>query len=143
MVFLQGAARSTSPSRACFRLVEAGLAELCLSPAIVAEVKEVMARPALQRKFPDLTSVTMALLLKEVAEKTIEVVAVPSIFSYPRDPKDEPYINLAIATGAAFLVSRDNDLLDLMNNPDFRRQFPNLTILDPVAFLRTLQPSEP
>jgi hypothetical protein len=34
-----------------------------------------------------------------------------------------------------FLVSRDNDLLSLMNDAAFRSQFPFLTILDPKAFL--------
>ena len=59
---------------------------------------------------------------------------------FPRDPKDEPYINLALAANADYLVTRDNDLLDLMNDSDFRQQFPGLTILDPVAFLRVLSP---
>jgi predicted nucleic acid-binding protein len=38
---------------------------------------------------------------------------VPKEFSYRRD-EDEPYINLAVAAGADFIVSRDRDLLDLM-----------------------------
>lgn len=36
-------------------------------------------------------------------------------FSYERDPKDEPYVNLALAAGAKYLVTRDKDLLDLMS----------------------------
>jgi len=38
---------------------------------------------------------------------------VPRVFAYDRDPKDEPYINLAIAAGANYIVSWDNDILDL------------------------------
>ena len=49
---------------------------------------------------------------------------------------DEPYLNLAIATQAPFIVSRDNDLLDLMKNDEFRKAYPALTIMDPVAFLK-------
>ena len=37
MVFLQGAARPTSPARACFQTVEDGLATLCVSLSILAE----------------------------------------------------------------------------------------------------------
>jgi predicted nucleic acid-binding protein len=43
---------------------------------------------------------------------------------------------LAIAAQAAFVVSRDNDLLDLMKDEEFRKAYPALAILDPVAFLR-------
>ena len=60
------------------------------------------------------------------------------MFTLDRDPKDEIYVNLAIEAGASYLVSRDKDLLDLMNDPDFRSRFPGLTILDPVAFLKEL-----
>ena len=63
------------------------------------------------------------------------------MFVLSRDPKDEPYLNLAIATDASYLVSRDNDLLDLMTDSEFRTQHPDLKILDPVAFLRELQPA--
>ena len=38
----------------------------------------------------------------------------PSVFAYPRDPKDEPYVNLAVAAAADYVVTRDKDLLDLM-----------------------------
>ena len=66
----------------------------------------------------------------------------PPVFSYPRDPKDEPYVNLAVAAGLRYLVSRDKDLLDLMQDPSFQQRFPDLMILDPVTFLRALS-SEP
>ncbi len=38
---------------------------------------------------------------------------VPSLFLLDRDPKDAKYVDLAIATKADFLVTRDKDLLDL------------------------------
>ena len=46
-----------------------------------------------------------------------------------------PYLNLAIAVHAPFLVSRDHDLLDRMKDADFRKAYPWLTILDPPALL--------
>ena len=71
-------------------------------------------------------------------------------FHFDRDPRDEPYINLAIAASASYLVSRDNDILDLAgaSSPDggrLRHQAPGLRILEPGAFLgeiRQLQRSE-
>ena len=68
---------------------------------------------------------------------------VPQVFTYERDPRDEKYINLAIASNAHYLVSRDKDLLDLRKEdlPEgqgFRAQFPSLQILDPVDFLKQI-----
>jgi predicted nucleic acid-binding protein len=70
---------------------------------------------------------------------------VPEVFTYPRDPDDEAYVNLALAACAPYLVSWDKDLLDLANESTaegkgFRQRFPDLSILDPVAFLRVLAP---
>jgi len=72
---------------------------------------------------------------------SIRVAEVPRIFSYARDPKDEPYINLALAARADYLVTRDTDLLDLAEpaNPDGRRireLHPQLLFIDPVRLLR-------
>ena len=64
----------------------------------------------------------------------------PEPFASQRDPDDAHDVNLAIAAQASLIVSRDRDLLDLMDaskadSADFRRLYPNLLILDPVAFL--------
>jgi len=72
------------------------------------------------------------------------IPVVPHVFPYERDPKDEPYINLAIASGASYLVSRDTDVLDLANptNADgarLRHLAPLLQILDPLSFLTELR----
>jgi predicted nucleic acid-binding protein len=69
---------------------------------------------------------------------------VPRVFVYERDPKDEPYINLAIAAGATHLVSRDKDVLDLakLSTPDggrLRVLAPELQILDPIPFLQEVR----
>jgi predicted nucleic acid-binding protein len=63
---------------------------------------------------------------------------VPKVFTLKRDPKDEPYLNHALATAAEYLVSRDLDLLDLMLDESFRQRYPNLTILAPPAFLQVI-----
>lgn len=138
MVYLQAVTNAAGPAFACFRLVDEGRLSLVVSPVILAEVREVLNRPALQRKFPHLTTERVGEFLQVVDAKVVILHQVPEAFSYPRDPDDEPYINLAIAAGARYLVSRDKDLLDLMNAPDFRRQFSSLTILDPPALLRDL-----
>jgi predicted nucleic acid-binding protein len=79
--------------------------------------------------------------LEDLRSRASLILEIPKVLEYPRDPKDEPYLNLAIAAEARYLVSFDNDLLDLMDDPDFRQRFPQLTILDPPAFLRALASS--
>ena len=69
---------------------------------------------------------------------------IPKRFSYQRDVDDEPYINLAVAANADYLVSRDKDLLDLMTSyadecKDFRRRFRPLKVIDPVEFLNEIE----
>jgi putative PIN family toxin of toxin-antitoxin system len=71
---------------------------------------------------------------------------VPNQFVYERDPDDAHYVNLALAADAKLIVSRDRDLLDLMDDRsidgvDFKRRFPVLRILDPVSFLKELNTS--
>ncbi len=63
---------------------------------------------------------------------------VPQVIPLPRDPKDEKYLNLAIATDAQYLVTRDNDLLGLMLDVGFRNSYPNLEILGPAEFLERM-----
>ena len=79
-----------------------------------------------------------------LGRRATTIPEVPRLFVYERDPKDEPYINLAIAAGASYLVSRDADILDLAerDNHDgarLRRYAPNLRILDPASFLADLR----
>jgi len=76
--------------------------------------------------------------IDQVARKIDDV---PASYSLPRDPDDEPYLNLALAANADYLVTWDKDMLDLMQDEGFRSQYPQLTILNPVALLQALTPS--
>ena len=145
MIYLQALVNEQGPATACVKSVAEGRVLLLYSDEIVAELRDVLFRPKLQQKFPRLTTDRAEALIQLLLEKGIPVRNVPPEFVYERDPKDEKYVNLAIAAGADYIVSRDNDLLDLMdeNRPegqDFQARFPTLSILDPVAFLRRVAP---
>ena len=108
----------------------------------MAEVRHVLAGPRVRQQFPALTHQIVDRFLGALEERA--VVEVPRVFQFDRDPKDEPYINLAIAAGASHLVSRDTDILDLANpnDPDgvrLRLFAPRLQILDPVSFLAEMR----
>src|SRR5258708_32184365 len=140
MVFLQGAARRESPAGACLLLVDLEAIELCISEAIVAEVRDVLTRPRVRLRFPALTDELIERFLVALGKRALTIPGVPRVFLYERDRKDEPYINLAIAAEASYLVSRDPDVLGLANpdDPDgerLRHYAPRLQILDPGSFL--------
>ncbi len=142
-VFIQILLNAKGPAAACHELVKSGKAALFLSPEIVAELRDVLNRPKFRRKFSTLTSDRVDAFLEELLSYANLQVNIPRVFTLERDPKDEAYVDLALATGATYLVSRDNDLLDLMDESkpggkEFKAQFSTLTILDPVTFLREM-----
>jgi uncharacterized protein len=139
MVFLQAATNALGPSAACFAHARSGTLVLITSPETIAEIRGLLARPKIRKKFPRLTDETARTFVAEIERISISVENVPRVFEYPRDPKDEPYINLAITADADYLTSRDKDLLELMNERDFTARFPNTRVLDPVSLLREIE----
>jgi putative PIN family toxin of toxin-antitoxin system len=137
MVYLQAADNRNGAAGACLGLVEDGHVRLLASFAILEEVEDVLKRPKIRAAFPKLTDDHVANFTEQVRELAQIDDNVPPIHSLPRDRDDEPYLNLAIAKQALFLVSRDKDLLSLMNDDDFRKAYPGLTIIDPAGFLTT------
>jgi len=113
MIFLQAAARPTGPAAALLELAEIGAIELLVSDACIEELREVLTRPSLQRKFPTLTISVVRDFLDRIQACSMYSVNIANVFVLDRDPKDGKYIDLAIAAKADFLVTRDKDLLDL------------------------------
>ncbi len=144
MIYLQATASETSLAAALLRMMDNSTISLFVSNEILDEVRDVLSRPKIRQKNPRITDKQVDALLTRLAETATLLESVPKHFSYERDLKDEKYINLAVEADAAYLVSRDKDLLDLMRedlagSKDFRQQFPTLTILNPVAFLRQME----
>jgi putative PIN family toxin of toxin-antitoxin system len=147
MIFLQATASESGPAATLLRLVDRNLLSLFVSREILDEVRDVLSRSKIQEKNPDITSERVDALITRVSEKGAFVDAVPKHFSYARDPRDEKYINLAIEVEADYIVSRDQDLLDLMTGyteecKDFRRRFRSLKITGPVELLKSVQLAE-
>ena len=95
MIFLQGAARRESPAGACLELAEQSNLELCVSPEILAEVADVLHRPSVRAKFPALTGQVVAEFIDAVRNFATVIEDVAREFALERDPKDQPYLNLA------------------------------------------------
>ncbi len=144
MVYLQAAAREESPAAACLRLAENNLVQLFVSSDILDEIRDVLSRPKIRVRFSELTDETVTAFVGRLRKTDELVESVPRRFAFSRDVDDEPYLNLAIEVQADYLVSRDNDLLDLMKSTtvdgiDFRKRSPFLRILNPVVFLREIE----
>lgn len=143
-VYLQAAAREMSAAADCLRLVEADLVQLYLSQEVLAEVEEILYRPEIRTHFQTLTEEMIGAFLLRLQKIATLRRNVPKQFNYSRDPDDEPYINLAVAVKADYLVSRDRDLLDLMTAysseaKEFRQRFRPLRIVEPLAFLQEVR----
>ena len=146
-IILQAGLRPTGPAGRLVSLLDQGLFTLYVSEEGLAEYEDVLNRPSVRSKNPHLTGQLAAAIVDRIRRQAALCSAVPNHFQYPRDPNDEHILNLAIETKAQYLVSRDRDLLDLMdeNRPEgqaFRQRFPGLSILDPVSFLQVISSRE-
>lgn len=142
-VFVQALISPTGPSAAC---VGAGLSQqitVYSTEYVLSEVRRVAARPKLVQRFGLTAEKTERFIAKLLSSITL-VEEVPHVFSYDRDPKDEHYIDLAIATDSELVVSRDKDLLarSVPSDPagqNFMARFPNIAVTTPVDLLARLE----
>ena len=144
MVFVQAAANLKSPAARILDLLDQGRITLYVSKVILAEARYVLNRPDVRASLHKLSDVAIEALFERLDQHATLIRQVPRRFVYPRDPKDEPYINLAIETKADYLVSRDDDLLDLMRwekeeGRAFQKRFRFLKILTPEEFLAIVE----
>jgi putative PIN family toxin of toxin-antitoxin system len=115
------------PPRQILEAARAEQLELFTSPALHAELAEVLARPRFARRFVDLQTDPTELLLGFAAlaaivlPEQIEPVVVA-------DPDDDMVIACALKAGADIIVSGDHHLLDL-------KMYQKIPILDSRFFV--------
>src|SRR5262245_52595754 len=96
-ILLQAAAFADGPAGRCLRLVERGTIELLVSNATLRELTTVFSYEEVQEFAPHLTPRDIESFLKRLEFRATRVRRVPHVIDYPRDPDDEPYLDLAIA----------------------------------------------
>lgn len=149
MVFLQALISEKGPAFRCFQLVEQNQVSLALSEEVLEEIQAVLNRFDLQRKFPVLVPERIQSFLTRVTARSTLIQHVPTVFSLPRDAKDEPYVNLAIASDARYLVSWNRRHMgylmdrDTSEGRDFCGRFPHLHIVEPPVFLHEIDKQYP
>lgn len=145
MVFVQAIASPGSAHR-CYQFAMDSGDPLWVSSQTLSELQEVLQRPELQRRLPGITKERVSALMHHIAAMAHHVEPVPSHFAFPPDPKDEPYLNLAIEARAAFLITRDRALLKLALQSDelgeqLKSIHPSLLVLVPELYLVTTKRS--
>lgn len=143
-VFWQIFFSETGTGSRCWNLVTDEKVELIVSQEILDEVEDVLTRPSTQKKFSQATTENVGIFIEEILDQATLIHPVEKKFDYQRDPKDEPYINLAVQTKARYIVSRDKDLLSLMNGYDddskaFRQRFRPLQVVDTLTFVELVE----
>jgi putative PIN family toxin of toxin-antitoxin system len=114
-----------------------------LSRPVRAEYAKVLAYPEIVALNPALTPERIREVLKRFSYVADLPPAPARPFSYPRDPTDTKFLELAIAGQASHLISHDKDLLSLPQSHSLpartlRRRCPHLHILTAADFLRSL-----
>jgi putative PIN family toxin of toxin-antitoxin system len=142
-VFWRAFFSRTGVGHECYRLIVEKKVIHFVSSTTVDELVAVLSRPETLSKFTDLDSDDVEEFVRYVVSISSLVRSVPHVFDLPRDVDDEPYIDLAIAADADYLVTSDRDLLDLMFGIDdaskeFRQRFRNIKVVRPDEFLRII-----
>ena len=110
-----------------------GAFELCLSDEILEETAQSLRQSRLKERYgysdPDVVTYCQELaLLATIVGELPEVHAV-------RDPDDDVIVATALAAGADYIVTRDQDLLSLGT-------YQSIEIVSPEAFLQVLRTSD-
>ena len=139
-VLLQAALNENGPAGECLRRLDQNRITVFVSRATVAELRDVLAYPAIRLRNPDLSDERAAAFIERLMYKATLVRRVRHVLDYPRAAQDEPYIDLAATAKADYLVTRDQDLLSLMTGHSavsklFRQKTRPLRVVNPVEFL--------
>ncbi len=84
--------------------------DLVISPAILAEIVDVLNRPELLQQFPRMSALPDVRRVLDIIAKA-EVVEPASVEPVCRDRNDDKFFACAVAGGAGYIVSEDKDIL--------------------------------
>lgn len=96
------------------------------SPELVAELTEVLHRPKISKYVTDEDASAILDAVKSLAELLPPLGEIPH---FTRDPKDDKFVACAIAGGAKYVITYDEDLLVL-------RQLDLIRITTPEEFVQ-------
>lgn len=104
---------------------------LITSEAIIQEVKDVLNRPRIRKKYRHLTPATIGQLINLLRHHSILVPGKLKLRVIERDPDDDKIIITAVEGQAEYIVAGDADLTDL-------KSYHGIKIIKPAEFIRLL-----
>lgn len=140
-VVLQAALNLDGPAARALLLIDTGVARVYVSNRLRAEYEETLSNPDVRARFKRLTDERREAVLGRFDALAARLPNPPRRVAYPRDPDDEPPLNLAVHVQAHYLITRDRDLLDLAGDRRFGRLFLGIRILDLVSLLQEIAPA--
>ena len=103
MILVSGDGQHDRPCRRAPPPFEAGRFILYVSHEILDEARDVLSRPELMAQEPANHRRDRPGDVRSPGPTRPDGFSVPSLFALPRDPDDEPYLNLALAADADYL----------------------------------------
>jgi putative PIN family toxin of toxin-antitoxin system len=85
---------------------------IVLSPAVIKEILSVLYRAELRERFPEMAEAARLERVLTILEEA-EVVEPSEQLSVCRDPKDNKFFECALAGEADYIVSEDQDILNV------------------------------
>lgn len=142
-IFVQALLNPFGASGRCFDAAHEERIVLFISDDLLEEVRDVLLRPNILARLPGSTPEQIEAFVEEIVSIADSIADIGHSFDFERDPNDEKILDLAIACKAEYIVSRDNDLLDLMTDFDesgksFRQRFRKIKIIEPHTFLKII-----
>jgi len=105
------------------------------------EYRAVLTDDRLKERYSAITDETVEILCRRLKYVSDYFRRVGVKFHLARDPRDEKFIELAIAGTASHLISWDNDLLSLPSgrtddSKRFRQRLPGIVVQTPLDFVK-------
>lgn len=107
-----------------------GYFQMVTSPALLSELAEVMARPRIRKLIHPADAAELLSILQVLAEPITLPRTIPE---YTRDRKDDKFVACALAAGANYLVTVDQDILVLASLNETK-------MVTPADFVAALSP---
>jgi uncharacterized protein len=114
-------------SAALLRFAREGVFLVFLSEDILTETQHTLAYPRIRERY-NYTDAEVVDFLNKLRVAVNIVTDLPQVIVVTRDPNDDMVIATAARAQAAYIVTRDNDLLSL-------QQYADITIITPEDFI--------
>jgi putative PIN family toxin of toxin-antitoxin system len=144
MVFFQWAALPEDRQHATVKALYDGSVRLCMSGALLEEVRQVLSRPEIRLRAPNLTPERLKQILAATLDLAEWLPEIPESFTLTQHPDDDHIFNLAIAAKARYLVTWESRILKLASDTTsdakrLRTLAPQLEIISPKQFALKLR----